>query len=399
MAYGQQGIVLPSPVSTFLPKTQFGIAQLWFVNRTPLISRLPKAPVGNVSFTMVGYKFRPRDIKLTATCLSTDTTLTINDASLVMNGDVILLSTGEAVEVNAAPNVSANTISVRRGIGTDISGGFTHTAATAIGSLAAGADAAKILGNSRTGGETEQLAISQIPTSLTQYVQTFQHVVQVAGVMQDIQGFPWPGNVPAPFPKNKLDAMQNLMDDVEYSSLYGIGEALGGSNTRPKQYGITHLLNSNRVMSPTNASAYKPVDFIGDAIQPIRKNGGRPSVIFASTDFITGLSVWGQHSVLLSAGVTPFGVQINVFYCPYIGPIPIVEEMWLKPGSALVLTDEEVRFRVLKDPVYEPYGRRGDTGSADNNGEGDWIGRLAVEVDNESHHSYVEGITGFAPAA
>jgi hypothetical protein len=398
MSYGQQGIVLPSPVSSFLPKTQFGIAQLWFVNRTPLISRLPKAPVGNISFNMVGYKFRPRSLKLTATCLSTDTSLTVSDASLLMNGDVLKLSTGEAVEITAAPNVSANTIAVRRGIGTD-QGGFTHTAATAIASLASGADAVSIIGNSRTGGETNQLAISQIPTSVTQYVQTYQHVVQVAGVMQDIQGFPWPGNVPAPFPKNKLDAMQNLMDDVEYTSLYGIGEALGGSNTRPKQYGLVNLINTNKVTSPTNASAYKPVDFIGDVLEPIRKSGGRPSVIFASTDFITGLSVWGQHSVLLSAGVTPFGVSINVFYCPFIGPIPIVEEMWLNAGSALVLTEEEARYRVMKDPVYEPYGRRGDTGSADNNGEGDWIGRLAIELDNEAHHSYVTGITGYAPAA
>jgi hypothetical protein len=173
---------------------------------------------------------------------------------------------------------------------------------------------------------------------------------------------------------------------------------LGGANTRPKQYGITNLLSTNKDTA-TNPSAYKPVDFMGDTMEKIWSNGGNPSVIFASVSFMTGLATWGGSVQRLSAGVTPFGTDIQVFYSPFIGPVPIIPNMWLAPGSVLVLTQEEVRFRILKEPVYEPYGRRGDTGSAANNGEGDWIGRLAVEVDNEAHHAYVSGITGFAPAA
>jgi hypothetical protein len=398
----QQGIMLPAPLAGQLPKTQFGIAQLWFVNRTPLFSRFPKLPVGNISFNMVGYRFRPRTLTLTATIGAGDTTFTVSDASILMNGDVLQLSTGEAVEITAAPNTANNTISVRRGIGTAQTigpGGPSPVAATAIASLTAPANLVTNLGNSRTGGEINQLAISQIPSSVTQYVQTFQHVVQVAGVMQDIQGFPWPGPTPAPFPKNKLDAMQNLFDDVENTALYGVGEALvPGGNSRPKMYGITNLLVTNNKVA-TNASAYKPQDFLKDAIQPIRSQGGRPSVILASTDFLTGLATWGMPAQLISPGENGFGVPIDVFYSPFIGPIPIVEEMWLAAGSCLVLTGEEVRWRVLKDPVYQPYGRRGDTGDYDSNGEGDWIGRLAIEVDQEAHHAYIHGISGYAPAA
>lgn len=394
MAY-QQGLLLPSAVSSYLPKTQFGIAQLWFVNRTPLISRLPKAPVGNIKFDMVGYKFRPRTAVLAATIDNAVTTLTLADASHLMQGDVLLLSTGEAVEMTAPPN--GNAVTVRRGIGTTQTG-QTVTGATAIAALTGGADAIKVIGNSRTGGEIDQIAVAQIPSVMSQYVQTFQHVVQVSGVMQDIQGFPWPAATPGPFAKNKMDAMQNFMDDVEYTSLYGVGEALGGSNTRPKQYGIVNLLSTNKATG-TNPSAYKPVDFMGDTMQKIWTNGGNPSVIFASSSFMTGLAVWGGNVQRISAGVTPFGTDIQVFYSPYIGPVPIIPNMWLAAGSALVLTQEEVRFRILKEPVYEKYGRRGDTGSEANNGEGDWIGRLAIEVDNEAHHAYVSGITGFAPAA
>jgi hypothetical protein len=394
MSY-QQGLLLPSAVSSYLPKTQFGIAQLWFVNRTPLISRLPKAPVGNIKFDMVGYKFRPRTVALAATITNNATTIGLVDASSIMNGDVLLLSSGEAVEVTAAP--SGNNITVRRGIGTTQTG-QTVVAGTAIADITGDLATAKVIGNSRTGGEIDQIAISQIPSVMSQYVQTFQHVVQVSGVMQDIQGFPWPAATPGPFAKNKMDAMQNFMDDVEYTSLYGVGEALGGANTRPKQYGITNLLSTNKDTA-TNPSAYKPVDFMGDTMEKIWSNGGNPSVIFASVSFMTGLATWGGSVQRLSAGVTPFGTDIQVFYSPFIGPVPIIPNMWLAPGSVLVLTQEEVRFRILKEPVYEPYGRRGDTGSAANNGEGDWIGRLAVEVDNEAHHAYVSGITGFAPAA
>lgn len=397
MAYSQ-GILLPASVQNQLPKTQFGIAQLWFVNRTPLTSRLPKLPVGNVSFSMVGYKFRPRALTLAATITTGDTTFTLGDTSPIQNGDVLLMSTGEAVEVTAAPNNSANTVAVRRAVGTDISGVFTHVAATAIASLTPPANAVTNLGNSRTGGEINQLAVSQVPTSQTQWVQTYQHIVQVSGVMQDIQGFPWPGNTPAPFPKNKLDAMQNCMDDIEYSSLYGVGEALSASVSRPKQYGIANLLVTNN-KTGTNPTTYKPTDFQADAITPIWANGGRASIIFASTTFMNGLAVWGQGLQRMSPGVTPFGVDIETYYSPFVGPIPIIPNMWLQPGTALVLTGEEVRFRVLKDVEYQPYGRRGDTGSADNNGEGDWIGRLAIEVDNEAHHAYIKGVTAFAPAA
>lgn len=391
----QQGIMLPGPLATQLPKTQFGIAQLWFVNRTPLLSRLPKAPVGNISFQMVGYRFRPRTLSLTATVLVGDTTLTVSDASILMNGDVLALSTGEAVEVVGAPNVGANTIVVRRAVGT-AQGTFTPTVATAIASLTPPAQLFQVIGNSRTGGEINQLAISQIPTSITQYVQTYQHVVQVAGVMQDLQGFPWPGNNPAPWPKNKLDAMQNFMDDVEYSSLYGIGEALGGSNTRPKQYGLANLIQTHNV-SASNPSAYKPSDFLSDVLGPIQDSGGRPSFILASNSFRSGLATWGTHLQYTTAGQTAFGVDIDVLYNPFIGPVPIIYDMWLKPGQAMAFTGEEIRFRVMHDPDYQPYGRRGDTGTADNNGEGDWIGRLAIELDNEAHHGMVSGITAFAP--
>lgn len=393
----QQGIMLPGPLAALLPKTQFGIAQLWFVNRTPLISRLPKAPVGNISFNMVGYRFRPRTLALTATVQVGDTTLTVSDASILMNGDILQLSTGEAVEVVGAPNIAANTLTVRRAVGT-AQGSFTPTVATAIASITHPAEVVTNIGNSRTGGEINQLAISQLPASVTQYVQTFQHVVAIAGVMQDIQGFPWPGASPTPFDKGKMDAMQNLMDDIENSSLYGIGESLGGPNSRPKQYGLTNLIQSHNV-SASNASAYKPTDFINDAFTPILTSGGRPSLILASTSFQAGLATWGGHLMYTTPGSTAFGVNIDQWYSPFLGAVPIVYDMWLKPGTALVLTEEEVRFRMLKEPVYQPYGRRGDTGDANNNGEGDWIGRLAIELDNESHHAYVSGITGFAPAA
>lgn len=398
MGVYNQGMLLPNVVADFLPKTQFGIAQQWYVNRTPLTARLPTAPVGNVEFMMIGYKNRPRTAKLGATVLVGATTLTLTDASYIMNGDVLELSTGEAVEVTDHPNTTANTVAVRRGVGTAQTG-QTVVPATAIADITTDPTDADIiiLGNSRSGGEVNQLAIQQKPTSRKQFVQSYQHVVSVSGLMQDIQGFPWPGNA-TPFAKNKMDALQNLMDDIEYSSLYGVGESGGANLYRYKQYGIVNCLSTNK-KAATNGNAYKPSDFIADALKPIWSNGGRPSVMFASVSFMTGLAVWGNGLQRLSAGRTAFGVDIDVFYSPFVGDIPIVPNMWLREGSVLTLTADQVRMRFMHEPDYQPYGRRGDTGPASNNGEGDWIARAAIEVNNEAMHSYVTGINTFSPPA
>jgi len=88
----------------------------WFVNRCPLMTRLPRIPVGSTTFTVVSRMSRPRTLRLIAAAGAADTTLTFFDSSYLMVGDVIELVSGERVEVIADPNTVTGATSIRRGV-------------------------------------------------------------------------------------------------------------------------------------------------------------------------------------------------------------------------------------------------------------------------------------------
>lgn len=93
----------------------YAVASNWFVNRCPLVTRIPRVPVGSTTFTIVSRSFRPRIVSLAADALASDNVITLADASSLMNGDVLELASGERVELTGDPNVLNNTVPVRRG--------------------------------------------------------------------------------------------------------------------------------------------------------------------------------------------------------------------------------------------------------------------------------------------
>jgi hypothetical protein len=353
------------------------VAINWFANRCPLVTRVPRMPVGSVTFTMVSRSYRNRNFVLNANALSTDTTLTLTDASPIMNGDVIEMASCEHVEVVADPNLTLNTITVRRGAeGTTAAAGSQN-------------DVLRLVGNSRTGAEVNQSGVGWKPVGVTQYCQTWQHPVQVAGSLQAASAFVTQPGIQTPLDQYKMDALQNLMDDMEVSSYYGKGEDPSVSG-RPKQKGLRSLLSTNITTSPTNAGAYKPSDFIRDTLEKCRSGGGDPDVLLLSTNFMSGLATWGMAVQRIDAGVSIFGNPIDVFEAPFLGGVRIIEAPLLRPFTAACLTSSEVRMRMKRNEFWNPRGVRGDAV------EGDWISEGAVEVDNQAHHAWVEGITAFS---
>lgn len=355
------------------------VATNWFVNRCPLVARLPRLPVGSTTFTMVNRAYRSRVAALAAAVAAGDTQLPLVDASAFMTGDVLELASGERVELVADPNAATNVITVRRGVeGTTAAPGAAN-------------DPIRLIANSRTGAEINQSAIAYRPVGVEQYCQTFQHPVQVAGSLQASAGYQAGAGLHGPFEQGKMDALQNLMDDLEVSCYYGRGEAptAGG---RPKQKGLKTLLVTNNTATPTNAGAYKPTDLIRDTLEKCRVRGGDPDVLLVATNFMTGLATWGHAAQRVDAGVNIFGTPINVFEAPFLGGISILEAPLLKPGSAICLTSAEVRLRMKRNEFWNPRGSRGDAL------EGDWVAEGAIEVDNESHHAWLEGIAAFSAA-
>jgi hypothetical protein len=358
-----------------LPYTLYEVSRWWYINRTPLYSRIPKIPIDDYKFYLLGRKFRPRATTLTATITNSVTTMTLADASLIMNGDVLEIpQTGEAVEVVADPNIATNVVTVRRGI--------DGTTATAISDVTTPPTVYNV-GNSRTGGEVFQKAIVQIPTRNAQFVQTFQHVVSIGGILDDIRSAAQ-NAVPMPFDRNRMDALQNLVEDI------------GGANQRPKQGGLRNLIVTNNKNVTTTPSAYTVAQFVADVITPAANNGGQVDLCLVSGDIKGGMASWGFPLIRIDAAgrdgaqLSPFGVQIDRFRSPYVGDIQFVTDPMLRPGTMIGLTSGEVRHRVLRDLDWLDYGRTGDAR------EGHWLARMGTELDNEAHHTFVTGVTGFA---
>ena len=353
------------------------VASNWFVNRCPLVTRVPRVPTGSTTFTIVSRSFRSRVATVTVAIAAADAQITLADVSPLMNGDVLELASGERVELIGDPNLVTNTVPVRRGAeGTTPGTGAVN-------------DVIRLIANSRTGAEINQNGVALKPVGVTQFCQTWQHPVQVGGSLQASSAFATVPGVRTPFEQYKMDALQNLMDDMEYSSYYGRGDDPAVA-ARPKQKGLRALLTANLTLNPVNAGAYKPTDLIRDTMQQCRVNGGDPDVLLVSSNFMTGLATWGMAVQRIDAGVNVFGTPIDVFEAPFLGGVSIIEAPLLKPSTAICLTSSEVRMRMKRNEFWNPRGVRGDAY------EGDWIAEGAVEVDNQAHHAWVEGITAFS---
>jgi len=360
--------------SGVIPLDVFGVAINWFVNRTPLISRLPKLPVGSPNFVIVNDNYRPRTALVTSALDNVMTSATVADASMFDVGDVIELE-GEQMLVLNADNPS-NTLTLVRGYG------GTTPAAHVTGLTA------YLITNTRTGAEVNIQAISRIPTPTVQYCQTIQHAYQVGGALQSIENYV--SAMGTPLDRDRMLAMQNCMDDFEEATYYGQGVPISGPSTRPQMKGLRSLIVSNQTTAPVNAAAYKPSDLIRDTIQACFNGGGNPNFMLVSTDFLTGFAVWGHAVQRLDAGATVFGTPIDLFEVPFLSGVSLVPAPLLRPGTAICLSGHETRIR-LKRPLFEkPRGSRGDAV------EGDFIMEGAVELDNEAHHAWVTGITAFA---
>jgi hypothetical protein len=374
-----QGIPRPADLTGKILDTDFAISREWSINRNPLYARLRAAPVDSFVVQTWPHQFRPRTTTLGAAVAdAVTTTITLTSTAFIMNGDVLMLASGEFVEVVDHPNTTANTILVRRGAASTTAAAQT-TATTVL-----------LIGNSRTAAETQQKAITEIPAPTPQYVQTFQHVFSLGGGQMAVRPRYLPGPA-TPYAAEKQDKMQNLIDDLEFSAMYGRAENVGGAVSRYKMAGLFNILTTNNNVAPTNAANYKPSDMIRDTFQPILDNGGYPDVAFVSGKWMTGLAVWGFQPQRIDAGTNTFGVPIESFSVPFFGPVKFVPMPMMQGFSAIVAQSSEIRWGILEALRSQDYGITGDAR------EGDWLARQTILVENEAHHAAVRNITGFAP--
>jgi hypothetical protein len=361
-----------------IPNDVFGVAINWFVNRTPLISRLPKLPTGAPQFLVTNDNYRPRSNPMSngGVLASGATSVIVSDASIFDVGDVIQIESEYCLVT--ATNSATGTLTIARG--------YAGTTAANHNDLLP----VYLVSNSRTGAEVNVTSVSRIPQAVTQYCQTVQHAYQVGGALQADTNYK--SGFATPLDRDRMLAMQHVMDDFESACYYGRGVPLSAATSRPLMKGLQSLIQTNNTTTPTNAAAYKPSDLVRDTMQACFNGGGSPSVLLVSTDFLSGLAVWGQAAMRVKAGDTAFGTPIDLFEAPFLLGISIIAAPLLRSGTAICLSDAEVRIRLKREMIDKPRGSRGDAY------EGDIIMEGAIELDNEAHHAWVSGVTAFAAA-
>jgi hypothetical protein len=356
-----------------IPEEVYGVAMNWFINRTPLATRLPQMGCGSASFKVTNDQFRPRNVVTNGAYSTSGTSLPFADSTVFDVGDVLQVDS-ELFLITAIPNTTSVTVTF----------GYASTTNAAHSS---GANA-KVITNTRTGAEVNMASMSRVPQAVTQYLQTIHHTYSVGGAIQAATNYY--GGAWTPLQRDVFLATQHVMDDQESAYYYGKALAQSAVGGRPMMGGLSNLVVTNRVTSPTNSSTYKPQDLIRDTITRCVSGGGNPNLIVASTDFIAGVATWGNQLVRLEAGANAYGNQIDLFYAPVVGPVNIIIAPLLDLGTIICLTADEVLQRVAT-PIYnKPRGSRGHAI------EGDIIWEGAIELINESHHAYVTGITGYS---
>jgi hypothetical protein len=377
MAYNV-GLTGPYPFDADIKPSLFAAAVNFYPNRTPLVSRLPNYPTNANVIKAVDDKYRASKTTINQAngITNSDTSVILTDATFLTVGDVLNLGT-EAVQVTAV-DATNNTVTITRGYGGSTAAAHANSLATyLIATAATGADV-DLSANQR-----------QFDTTLT-YPQTVQHAYQIGGSLEGKSG-----NAAIPMGMSSFVSYQvakatmEVLDDFERSIYYGVPQAISSNTARPMMCGIANRLTTNKTTSPTNASAYKPSDLERDLFQTAYAGGGQPDLMVCSTDFRQGFTVWGVNLLLLRPGDTAFGIDIEVWQSPVVNA-KIIFAPLLRSGTAFCLTSEEIYMAWAREVFDKPRGSRGDAF------EGDIIGEGSVVLNNEAHHAWVEGVTGFA---
>jgi hypothetical protein len=353
---------------------------------------LPRRPATAKTYTSTTYDVRKRTFVLgTGDLTNVATALPVLDASQFQVGDVLELNDGtnvERVEVTAAPSLSPtpNTVTIRR----------AREGTTAHAFLTATPTNVYLIGNSRTGTEVDQQAIRSIRTGFLQIVQTFQIPVQIGGEADAISNVPLPTGFARLFDVEKATKLIEMMRDIEYTSYYGMGEVPAAEGDRGKQKGLKTWIsayNGGANVTTSTKTNYTLAQFLADGIQKVYNAGGAPDLILCSTDFLGFLRTWAPSvTAIMGQNLTQtLGLPIREFVLPLNAePLTFVTSLQLRPGTAVVLSSNDVDMRVLREEYFQPRGNRGDAI------EGDWFASMCINLGHPQWGAWVEGVQSAA---
>jgi hypothetical protein len=381
MAYNV-GLTGPYDYTGVISNPFFAAAALYYADRAPLVTRLTNKPAKGTQITAVDDA-----VRVTSTAINdangitnSATALPVDDASFFLPGDVIQI--GSELCLVSAANATSNVLTISRG----------HAGSTA--AVANDNTTVYLVSNTRTGAEVDQDALTRTFDTAITYFQTVQHPYQIGGALEAAAAnMAIPMGFASLVGYQRAKAMMECLLDFERAAYYGKAVALAADTTRPMMQGLVNRIVTNKVTSPTNASAYKPSDLQRDAFTAPRSAGGKPDVLVVSSEYQNAFAIWGIALLNLKAGDNALGVDVTTFVAPDLGGVRVIFAPQLRAFTAFTLTSEEVYWAWKREPMDKPRGSRGDAT------EGDVIGEGTIVLNNESHHAWVSGVTAFAKQA
>lgn len=367
----------PFPPYNTLPATVMdfqAVANSYYLNQTPFQSMLRQEYVGTPSFKVVSDRPMPKSVPLDTAIASNATTALVVDDASVYDVDDVIQALGEHMLVTAV-NITTNTLTVTRG----------YAGTTALAAIPTDTPV-YIVGNSRTGAAVniDSMTLGQVITD--QWLQTFQHAYSVGGAAATNTGFVSEHGLP--LDRDRWNCLRRMTFDIEDAVCYGRMVANTANTSKPAMAGARQLVVTNRVIAPTNAAAYKPDDFIRDTFQLACDNGGAPNRCFVSTDWLSHFAKWKSVNDRTRDGEKhDLDYAVESFRVSFLPNVIFTPAPRLRRGTAFMFDDTEIRLRVKRAIHDKPRGSRGDAF------EGDIIAECAIQIDNEAHHVWLEGVT------
>lgn len=370
------GLVGPYDFDGVIKPDFFTAMQLTWLDQYPLVARLPARESSATTIKAVDDAYRANSTTMGADANNSTTSFTVADGSFFLVGDVIYVDT-EYCLVTAA---NATTLTVTRAYAGSTAAAHSNATATVY-----------LVANSRTGSEVDQDAVTRVFDAALTYPQTIQHPYQIGGSTEaSSPNTGIPGGFGSMVGYQRAKTAEEVMRDFERACYYSKAVALAADGTRPAMQGLINRITTNRVTSPTNSSAYKPSDFLRDAIAAPAQYGGRVDTLLLSNEYRTAFALWGLPLEQVRYTDTGFGVDFTTIICPGVGGSAVYFCPLLRPYTAIGLQSNQAYMAWKRRPSDKPRGSRGDAV------EGDIIGEGSIVLNNEAHASFVTGVTAFA---
>ncbi|MFG0299845.1 MAG: DUF5309 family protein [Phycisphaerales bacterium JB047] len=310
-------------------------------------------------------------------------TITVDDASVFREGDLIRPGQSGEVMMVAAVVGGSNQLAVIRGYG-------ATTAATLTDDMPL-----TILGNAALEGDTAPEARFTNRVRRSNYTQIFTAGIEVSGSMQASRAY----GVSDEVDYQKQERMRELLRDLENCVINGVApssDGQGSSTVRRSMNGILHSIETNQFMPGVNG--IPDGDGTGDdELNEAVLNAALRSIWEHSSGSVDTIVVGGAQKRRINGFATTsraylpddqvYSDMISVYESDF-GVCRVVLSRWVPSDTVLLLDSSRISVMPLQGRSfqYKPLAATGDSIS------GQVLGEYTLEFKNENAHGVISGL-------